>query len=302
MSSDNSGKRRRMAHEGCDGLLQRLLHMGGVSNAGLSNILQEIRRSIPADLPGCSASQINQAALDRFMGLRFVDRLALADDEGFVEFEYVDPAAFLSTSISESPLLARTFRAALETAPSSPSSPWRLVLGFDEFAPGNKLKTDNRRKTMVMSFSFLELGQALGRLAVKFVRAPPLASGMCWVSDAYRFSVSLRPPSCEAVRFPRSFRGGRTTCRAKRLLPKGRFGMRVGLVHLRRSADIQDPGSPGGLAGVLGGLPAETSARPKRFVHSGRGAGLGDADSAVRQAHPHGSWGGIRDTAAPGCI
>lgn len=208
MSSDNSGKRRRMAHEGCDGLLQRLLHMGGVSNAGLSNILQEIRRSIPADLPGCSASQINQAALDRFMGLRFVDRLALADDEGFVEFEYVDPAAFLSTSISESPLLARTFRAALETAPSSPSSPWRLVLGFDEFAPGNKLKTDNRRKTMVMSFSFLELGQALGRLAVKFVRAPPLASGMCWVSDAYRFSVSLRPPSCEAVRFPRSFRGG----------------------------------------------------------------------------------------------
>jgi hypothetical protein len=39
------------------------------------------------------------------------------------------------------------------------ANPWSLVVGFDEFTPGNKLQADNRRKVMVLSYSFLELGQ-----------------------------------------------------------------------------------------------------------------------------------------------
>ncbi len=35
-----------------------------------------------------------------------------------------------------------------------------LRIAFDEFIPGNKLQTDQTRKTMVLSFSFLQLGQA----------------------------------------------------------------------------------------------------------------------------------------------
>ena len=37
--------------------------------------------------------------------------------------------------------------------------PWRLVVAWDEFSPGNKLKVDNTRKCMNLSFSFVELGQ-----------------------------------------------------------------------------------------------------------------------------------------------
>jgi hypothetical protein len=43
--------------------------------------------------------------------------------------------------------------------PPSIEHPWSLIVGFDEFTPGNKLQCDNRRKTMVLSFTFKELGQ-----------------------------------------------------------------------------------------------------------------------------------------------
>ena len=45
--------------------------------------------------------------------------------------------------------------------PCSAEDPWSLVIGFDEFTPGNKLAVDNKRKIMNMSFSFLQLGRAL---------------------------------------------------------------------------------------------------------------------------------------------
>ena len=34
------------------------------------------------------------------------------------------------------------------------------MLGFDEYAPGNKLKIENERKVMNVSFSFKEMGQS----------------------------------------------------------------------------------------------------------------------------------------------
>ena len=65
----------------------------------------------------------------------------------------------LSEMIEKSQQLAELYnRAALENPPSV-ERPWSLVIGFDEFAPGNKLKVDNRRKCMNLGFSFLELGQ-----------------------------------------------------------------------------------------------------------------------------------------------
>ena len=39
--------------------------------------------------------------------------------------------------------------------------PWSIVIGFDEFVPGSKLNLLNHRKCMVLSFSFLELGEGL---------------------------------------------------------------------------------------------------------------------------------------------
>jgi hypothetical protein len=50
-------------------------------------------------------------------------------------------------------------RKAAARHPPNRSRPWKLIIGWDEFVPGNPLAPDNRRKTMVVSFSFVELGQ-----------------------------------------------------------------------------------------------------------------------------------------------
>ena len=49
------------------------------------------------------------------------------------------------------------FAKSLRQYPCSEDRPWRLVVVWDEFTPGNMLKPPNERKTMVANFSFLEL-------------------------------------------------------------------------------------------------------------------------------------------------
>ena len=57
--------------------------------------------------------------------------------------------------------MAELFAGALAENPPSLERPWHIILGFDEFAPGNKLKVDNSRKCMNLSFTFLEFGQSV---------------------------------------------------------------------------------------------------------------------------------------------
>ena len=56
--------------------------------------------------------------------------------------------------------------------------PWGLILGLDEYTPGNKLKLDSRRKCMVLSSTLKEVGQTaissgLGWLTPLCVRSAP---------------------------------------------------------------------------------------------------------------------------------
>ena len=68
-----------------------------------------------------------------------------------------------ATMVSESAPLQQLLKKALRESPSSRERPWSLVVGFDEFVPGNKLQLQPSRKAMNLSFTFLELG-----------------SGICW--------------------------------------------------------------------------------------------------------------------------
>ena len=43
----------------------------------------------------------------------------------------------------------------------TPQAPWDLILGFDEFIPGNQFRPDSGRKTMVCSFFLKQLGHKL---------------------------------------------------------------------------------------------------------------------------------------------
>ena len=95
----------------------------------------------------------------RFESVRCIESMPLIEG-GFVDWEFADPNTLLVSLVEHSPALNRLFTEAVRISPPSVVKPWSLVVGFDEFVPGNKLKVDNRRKTMVLSFSFLELGQA----------------------------------------------------------------------------------------------------------------------------------------------
>lgn len=138
----------------------RLLHVGGVSNRGLAEILKELRQHAK----DCSLDGVGQWAVESEYHAKF-DSLCHHVDmplKGGLDswrWSFVDPNKLLSHIVEASTLLTDLFSSAARRCPPSPQKPWSLVIGFDEFAPGNKLKVDNNRKCMNLSFSFLELGQ-----------------------------------------------------------------------------------------------------------------------------------------------
>ena len=78
---------------------------------------------------------------------------------GTFAWKYADPCKLLMMVMAEAPLLSECFKHAAARKKPSPDRPWSLVVAWDEFCPGNKLQIDPSRKAMVLSFTFLELGQ-----------------------------------------------------------------------------------------------------------------------------------------------
>ena len=76
-----------------------------------------------------------------------------------INVDFIDPCKLLVALINESPAVAASYAEAYRRSPPSVGNKWHLVVGFDEFVPGNKLAVDHSRKTMVISFTFRELGQ-----------------------------------------------------------------------------------------------------------------------------------------------
>ena len=155
---DGRAKRRRQPTPDEQNHLQHLLNIGGTSNRSLRKILEDVR---------ASDSDFNYSireALDGAFHARFQE-VALAVDlplkgEGSFRWEFADPGLLLAKMVRECPALASVYLAAIRESPPGESNPWHLILAWDEFAPGDKLHTDNRRKCMVLSFSFRELGQS----------------------------------------------------------------------------------------------------------------------------------------------
>ena len=151
-------KRARTSEIDTAGFLQGLLHTGGVSKKGLVELLQAIRGV--AEMPRGIASKwsVDAEALRRFKEVRLTLPMKWTAKDGSFEWELADPGKLVAHSVAGSSSLAQAFERAAVQQPPSPERPWRCIVGFDEFAPGNKLKVDNRRKAMVLSFTFAELG------------------------------------------------------------------------------------------------------------------------------------------------
>ena len=145
-------KRRRTEN------LQELLHVGGISEVGLQRLMRRIG-TVGLESLDVSRRQLIEANAVVWNGHRVVDLMPLADGGGDWSWEYLSPNSWMSALVGRSPALQQAFSEALARYPCTEQRPWSLILGFDEFTPGNKLNIDNARKCMVLSFSFRELGQ-----------------------------------------------------------------------------------------------------------------------------------------------
>ena len=177
-------KRKRL--DISDETLQQLLHTGRISNQGLSRLLKKLsgKDNDPAENTIVRhRAEVNSAA---FKTLGWEVPVLLTDGRQWI-WKLLDPCKTLAAIVEKSPGMQALYAQAWRRTPPTPATPWRVVLGFDEFTPGNKQSLDQTRKTMVVSYSFLELGQAA------------LSRGRVWVTFACIRSVMIK----EASRSPR---------------------------------------------------------------------------------------------------
>ena len=138
--------------------------------AGLAKLLTRIRETPVEGAAGrASLQRVNCERFDMYC-----KRLSMPAEGGGAPWDWdvVDLSKVLPALLRSSHELSALYKAATDATPPSMDRPWSLVVAFDEFSPGNKLQVDNKRKTMVLSVSFLQLGQVA------------LSLGRCWVTLA----------------------------------------------------------------------------------------------------------------------
>jgi hypothetical protein len=138
-------------------LFQRLLHLGCLSNRGLKIILNELKAE-PVDLEHACDSRVDKVFREKCDALCHVIEMPLNNPPGSFSWTLLDPNKLLCEVVQQSRILTGLFKDAAARSPPTMANPWSLVVGFDEFTPGNKMQIDNGRKCMNLSFSFLELG------------------------------------------------------------------------------------------------------------------------------------------------
>ena len=128
------------------------MDLGGISNSILRQILQKTQDE------HISRQSMTNIRHERFNAVKDELDLKVADGEGRVRLPVANPNRLLEFTASE----CGGFRAVLEAAyakhPCSRERPWNLLIGFDEYVPGDKLNVQNARKAMNLIFSFEELG------------------------------------------------------------------------------------------------------------------------------------------------
>ena len=129
-----STKRRRIS-DGQLTSLQSLLHTGGITVGGLSTLLTTLRRQGMPEVT--STHYAREANMDLFMSLRRVIPMPLESGGGTCDWELADPNLLLSVALERCAQLNHLFAEAIARKPPKLNDPWRLVIGFDAFMPGD---------------------------------------------------------------------------------------------------------------------------------------------------------------------
>ena len=106
-------------------------------------------------------------------------------------WDLYDPVRLVQHVLAKCPSLAQIYRAKLADHPG----PWDVVVGFDEHIPGDKLKTKNLRKSMVLAFNCTKacvLGEGLNPSAgvLALTHNSPSRSSTCPFAGRRQVSIT----------------------------------------------------------------------------------------------------------------
>ena len=133
-----------------------------MSMYGLGAVLKEVKYNLPQAASRQTIARARDALINQTTNYGLVlTTLTLNTIAGDpMEFDAVNPFALLCLMYAQ----CSAFTALLDDcAARFPPNvrPWRIALYSDEITPGDALSHDNRRKTWVVYFSFLEFGAAV---------------------------------------------------------------------------------------------------------------------------------------------
>ena len=132
---------------------QDAISISGLSSQTLSKVLETL---------DFTATRYEQVKIrdSRFDACVVSEEFPLIDGGTFT-LEYLEPSLMMQQVFDECPHVAAQYASALVSTQCSQAKRWNLIIGYDEFVPGDKLALKNQRKLMVISFAFVELGRAL---------------------------------------------------------------------------------------------------------------------------------------------
>ena len=137
--------------------LSKVVHTKGCSLQALRQVTNKLAES---DEQKVSRNMLRGLAHGRLDAVKRTIALPLT---GGKEHSWVvaDFNLLVASTVRSSVDLQDIFADALRQYPSSPGSPWKLLVTWDEFTPGSMRRPQNQRKAMVTNMTFQELGTAL---------------------------------------------------------------------------------------------------------------------------------------------
>lgn len=88
------------------------------------------------------------------------DTYELQDEAGTFILENCDPGQLVQLACAEVPTLVELYLRTNRERPCTAATPWRVVVGWDEFVPGRPKSGQISKKTMCLYMNFQELGSA----------------------------------------------------------------------------------------------------------------------------------------------
>ena len=132
-------KRRKVSSKS----MQHLLHTGGISILGLATLLKKLKEDDgdAASLLDARRSDMGKARTELYDQVKLEIDLHMTEGPDW-RWEFLDPLKLIAKATELSPAFRTLVANAVQRSPPSAQRPWRLVLGFDGFTPGDSPNVD----------------------------------------------------------------------------------------------------------------------------------------------------------------